>query len=51
LLSTLQFQQTRQEPVGLVQDGILSQEENKRKNGRKTGEGISATGKAVLMVG
>ena len=46
LLSALQFQQRNQEPVGLVQDSLLSREEDKRTNGFKTSQGIYAIGLA-----
>jgi hypothetical protein len=46
----LQFQQRSLESNRLVQDGILSQEENKPKNSLKTSQGISATEKGVLIV-
>jgi hypothetical protein len=51
LLPTLQFQQRHQDTVGLVQDALLSREEDKRRNGFKTSQGIYAIGKAVLIAG
>jgi hypothetical protein len=49
LLPTLQFQQRDQNTVGLVQDALLSREENKRRNGFKISQGIYAIEKAVLI--
>jgi hypothetical protein len=49
LLSKLQFQQRNHETVRLVQHALLSQEENKRKYGFETSQGIHAIEKAVLV--
>ena len=35
----------------MVRDGLLSQEEHKRKNGFKTGQGLYPIDEAVLSVG
>jgi len=48
LLSRLQFQQKRHEVVRLVQDTLLSQEENKQPNGFKTCQGIHAFAEILL---
>jgi gas vesicle protein len=51
LLSTVQFQQRNHEAVRLVQDALLLREENKRRYGFKTSQGIYAIGRVVLNLG
>ena len=46
----MQFQQRNHEAVRLVQDALLLREENKRRYGFKTSQGIYAIGKVVLIV-
>jgi hypothetical protein len=43
------IQQRDYETIRLVQDALLSQEENKRRNDFNTGQGIHAIGKAALV--